>query len=102
MAKTIPLVFRKKSSKEGINLTISPDLIFEIYFLDILLVFVKKGGFIKTLFLRVKFSLNKTYWPSSFWHKVLFVCFVRRIQKLPVELRKTEKKFKKTKFKKKK
>ena len=35
----------------------------------------------------------KTYWSSSFWPKVFFVCFVRIIQKLVVELRQTEKKF---------
>ena len=34
----------------------------------------------------------KSYWLSSFCPKVFFVCFVRRIQKLVVELRQTEKK----------
>jgi hypothetical protein len=42
----------------------------------------------------------KTYWSSSFWPKVFFVCFVKRIQKLVVKLRQTEKNSKK-KFQKK-
>ena len=42
-------------------------------------------------------QIIKTYWSSSFWPKVFFVCFVRRIRKLVVKIRQTGKKIQKKK-----